>query len=319
MDKLRVTPKDFFLWAGAMISFYVSVFSFLALFFDYIDVAFPDSLNPYVDPYSSTIRFSIASLIVLFPVFLLLMYFIRRDIIAQREKMNLWVRRWALVLTIFVAGATLVTDLIVLVNTYLNGDITTHFVLKVLIVFLVMAAGLMHFLADMWGYWDENPRYLHYVAGAVGVLVVSTIVGGVFIIGTPAQVRMYRFDDQKVSDLQMIQSEIVSYWQSEGKLPANLSDLNDSINGFTVPTDAQDGSQYDYSVQGTTTFQLCANFNAPTQPDSPTLNQYSAPLPAGASGVDLSQESWYHGEGKVCFARTIDPKRYPPYPTAVKQ
>ena len=44
MDKPKVTPKDFFLWAGAMLSLYVSVFSLLSLIFSYIDRAFPDAL-----------------------------------------------------------------------------------------------------------------------------------------------------------------------------------------------------------------------------------------------------------------------------------
>lgn len=68
MDKPTVTPKDFFLWAGAMLSLYISVFTFVSLLFSYIDYAFPDPLEYYIDPYSSGMRASIAALIVLFPL-----------------------------------------------------------------------------------------------------------------------------------------------------------------------------------------------------------------------------------------------------------
>ncbi len=319
MDKPKVGPKDFFLWAAAMVALYVSVVSLLALFFDYINVAFPDALNSYVDPYSSGIRFAIASLIVMFPMYLLLMHFIRRDIARSPEKKNLWIRRWALVLTIFVAGLALVIDLITLINTFLGGDLTTHFVLKVVLVLLVMCAGLMHFLADFWGYWDINPSYARSVAIAVSVLVVATILSGLLIIGTPGEVREYRFDDEKVSDLQSIQSEIVGYWQTEDKLPATLSDLNDSLGSFTVPVDEQTGAGYAYATTSALSFKLCATFNAPTQPDSPTIaSEPVIPSPAGA-GQDLETDSWYHGAGTTCFSRTIDPKRYPPVtpPTAI--
>lgn len=311
MEKARVTPKDFFLWAGAMISLYVSVVSFLALFFDYINVAFPDTLTAYTDPYSTGIRLAIASLVVIFPVFLILMYLIRRDIARHHEKKNIWVRRWALVLTIFVAGATLIIDLVTLINTYLNGELTNHFVLKVAVVFLVMACGLMHFLADMWGYWDQKPRYARSVSIAVAILVVVTVAAGFLIIGTPGQVRLYRFDDQKVSDLETIQSQIVGYWQSDGVLPADLADLNDSISGYTVPTDEQTGAPYGYKAFGTYSFQLCADFNAQTQPDSPSLATLPVPESVGGSVQDLAQDSWYHAAGHVCFARTINPNRYP--------
>jgi preprotein translocase subunit Sec61beta len=330
MEKIRTGPKDFFLWAGAMLALYVSVFSFSALFFNYIDIAFPDALNSYVDPYSSAIRLAMAALVVLFPAYLVLVHFIRHDTIQNPAKRGLWVRRWALVLTIFVAGVTVAIDLVTLINTYLGGEITTHFLLKVLIILLVMSAGLMHFLADLWGYWDINPRYALSVGIGVSVLVVMTVLSGFLIIGTPGQIRLYRFDDQKVSDLQNIQSEIVSYWQSDGMLPAKLSDLNDSLGGFSVPTDPQTGRAYEYLIVagqtnvGTSTgklrltsqptsFQLCATFNAATQPNSPTFSSVPAmPVAGGAIGQDLASDSWFHISGRSCFFRTIDPKRYPP-------
>src|SRR3989344_4870795 len=133
MDKPKVTPKDFFLWAGAMIALYGSVISFMTLLFQYINYAYPDPLTYYYsDPYSGSMRFAMASLIVLVPLTVVLMRVIRNDIARVAEKADLWVRRWALVLTVFVAGATVVGDLIALVNTFLGGDLTTRFVLKVL-------------------------------------------------------------------------------------------------------------------------------------------------------------------------------------------
>src|SRR4051812_9132922 len=86
MDKPKVTPKDFFLWIGAIVALYASVIAFMALLFDYINYAFPDALNSYVDPYGSSIRYEIATLVVLFPVFLLLIRFIRKDIIQVPTK-----------------------------------------------------------------------------------------------------------------------------------------------------------------------------------------------------------------------------------------
>jgi hypothetical protein len=107
MDKPKVTPKDFFLWAAAMIFFYWSIFALIALLFAYIDHAFPDALVGYVDPYSSGMRFSMASIIVFFPLYLYLMYVIRKDIMRDPSRNELWVRRWLIVLTIFVAGLPL--------------------------------------------------------------------------------------------------------------------------------------------------------------------------------------------------------------------
>src|SRR3989344_1780112 len=158
MDKPKTTPKDFFLWAGAMVTLYAGVISFITLLFNYINYSFPDPLRYYSDPYSSSIPYAMASLIVLTPVFMVLMRIIRRNISADASRGEIWVRRWALFLTVFVAGATIVVDLIVLLTTFLSGEsLTAAFMLKVLVVLLVAGAGFMHFLADLRGYWIKEP------------------------------------------------------------------------------------------------------------------------------------------------------------------
>lgn len=312
--KPRITPKDFFLWFGAMLSLYVSTFSFLSLFFSYIDNAFPDPLTGYTNSYSGSISFAIASLIVLFPTFLLLTHFIRKDIRANSEKKELWIRRWALYLTLFIAGATVIIDLITLINYFLNGNITADFALKILVVLLVAGAGFLHFLADLRGYWDTYPTRARNVAWATGILVLLTILSGFLIIGAPWNVRLYNFDDQKVSDLQSIQNQIVNYWQENAVLPSSLSDLNDSISGFIVPVDEQTGKAYEYKkLSKTDSFELCATFNAETQPGSPYALSSSVPVPTmpeGMAGGAIS-DTWLHAAGNYCFLRTIDPARYP--------
>jgi len=327
MDKPKVTPKDFFLWAFAMIAFYWSVFSLIALLFSYIEHAFPDALLSYVDPYSSGMRFSMASIIVFFPLYLYIMRVIRKDIARDPSRNDIWVRRWLIVLTIFVAGLTVAGDLVTLINYFLGGDLTTRFLLKVAVIVLIAAGVLMHFLADMWGYWKEFPERARYVGWGVAVLLVATIGSGFLILGTPGQVRLYRFDDQKVQDLTNIQYQVVNYWQQKQKLPALLTDLNDPLSGGSIPVDSQTSQSYKYSVKGPMTFELCATFNAPTQPGAMDGNGRSIPIaaptePMGSSGVDLYTLPWTHGAGEKCFTRTIDPERYPAFnknaPTSAK-
>src|SRR5262249_579240 len=151
------------------------VFALLALLFAYIDHAFPDALVGYVDPYSSGMRFSMASLIVFFPLYLYLMSVIRKDMMRDPSRSELWVRRWLIVFTIFVAGLTVAGDLVALINYFLGGDLTIRFVLKVAVVVLIAAGVLMHFIADMWGYWKEFPEKARMVGWGAGLLILATI------------------------------------------------------------------------------------------------------------------------------------------------
>ena len=313
-NKPKVTPKDFFLWAGAMVTLYVSVFAFISLIFSYLNYAMPDALSYYSgDPYSSGVSYEMASLIVLFPMFLVLMRLAHRDIERDPSRGEVWIRRWALYLALFVAGATIAGDLITLIMYFFNGDVTLRFGLKILVVLLVASGGFLHFLADLRGYWRANPSYSRTMGYVTGVLVLVTIVAGFFIVGTPWQARLYRYDEQKVSDLQNIQYQVVNYYQTKQKLPATLADLNDPLMGFQVPIDPQAGQAYEYATTGKLSFELCATFNAPARSPS-SLSTRTVPIAAAPYGVkgEPMQDSWQHEVGRACFSRTIDPERFPP-------
>ena len=295
--KPMVGPKDFFLWLGAIVALYTSVIAFLTLAFEYINAAFPDALSYSYDPYSGAIKFAIATLIVAFPLFLVLMRLIRMDIARMPEKSDLWVRRWALYLTIFIAGTTIAIDLVTLVYYFLDGEITMRFVLKVLIVLLVASAGLMHFLADIWGYWIAYPARAVYVGWAVAVLIVGTVVSGFLMIGSPLDARLYKFDQQKLYDLQSMQGQIIYLYQSKGALPQTLAELSNPLSGYSVPV-SPDGTQYLYRIGDADSFELCATFNKASQTSATLL-------------MRGTNDFWEHGEGLQCFARTIDHELYP--------
>ncbi len=316
MEKSRVTPKDFVLWLGAMAALYGGVVAFIALIFDYINHAFPNPVTGtyyYVDPYaSSSVSYETASLIVLTPVFLILMRLIRRDIARDPSRNEIWVRRWALFLTLFLAGGSMVIDLIVLVNTYLQGeDLTLGFLLKVLTVLLVAGLGFMHFLADLWGYWEREQARAKMVNWGVGALVVVTIIAGFFIVGTPQQIRAEKQDAIRVQDLQNIQWQVVNFWQQKESLPASLDEIRDPLSGATIPVDPSTSEPYSYKRNSPLDFSLCATFAG--EGNSMGAGTVSRPMPASDPTGKALDDNWQHKAGEVCFDRSIDPKRYPPY------
>ncbi|MEK7142237.1 MAG: DUF5671 domain-containing protein, partial [Patescibacteria group bacterium] len=139
-NKIKTTPRDFFVFIGSMVALYASAVSLLNLLFEIINALFPDALSYSYDSFSSGMRWSIATLVIVFPLYIFLSWFINKDLTANPLKRNIWVRRWFTYLTLFVAGVAIITDLIMLINTFLGGEITTRFAFKVLAVFVV--AGL---------------------------------------------------------------------------------------------------------------------------------------------------------------------------------
>ncbi len=311
--KSQTTPKDFFFWLGAIIALYGAITSFFTLIFHYVDFVYPDPLSGWSDPYNGAVRVAMATIIVLTPTFLGLLLAIRRDIVREPGKATIWVRRWALMLTIFLAGTTAVIDLITLLTTFLGGDLTVRFALKAFVVLLLAILVVLHFLADLRGYWTLHRRKVDMVGAAVGALAIMTVLGGFWIIGSPSHIRELRYDEQRTNDLQSIQSQVVNYWQQKRALPKSLDSLNDPLVGFGVPVDPENQSAYEYIIQGPTTFNLCAKFDT----SSPDMQSQGTILYPGTPGLTNSEQGFTHGAGHQCFTRTIDPDKYPASPKAL--
>ena len=299
----RNTPRDVFLHLLSVVALYWSAISFVDLVWQIINYYFPDSLSyTYYGGFSGPMRFSIASLIIIFPVFILASWYLnniyRKESIVRESK----IRKWLIYLTLFIASLVMIGDLVGTINTFLGGEITARFILKALSVFLVTGLVFGYYLDDV---RRETPTKLaKYFAWASGIIVLITIAAAFLIVGSPMTARMVQYDQQKVSDLQGIQAEVVNYWQSKGKLPVNLSDLNNAISGYSVPTDSQTKSSYEYDIKNAATlsFELCAIFNKATPKNVP-MELY--PVQGGIG------QNWDHASGRICFERTIDKQLFP--------
>ena len=137
---------------------------------------------------------------------------------------------------------------------------------------------------------------------AVITIVAIAVLGAFFVIGSPQEARLEKFDDLRVQNLQATQWSIIEYWQRKGELPEELALLNNDISGFRVPVDPVTGNEYTYEVRGKNMFTLCAEF---ARPSNESLE--SQPYTMGAV-----EENWKHAAGKHCFERTIDEDYYKP-------
>ncbi len=226
----RSTAKDVFAHLFAIVALYVSVFAFIAMCFAYVDVSFPDALSFYYTGSLDTIRGSMASLMVMWPALMGISWMLHKDAKADPARRDVSVRKWLLYLTLFVTAISIVVDLITLVNYFLNGEISVRFILKVLIVLAASAAVFGYYLWDLRTESIAKSNVPQRVAIISSGIVVASIILGFVLVGTPAQQRKVRFDDQRVSDLTMIQNEVTNYYQSKnGKLPETLSDLSNSL------------------------------------------------------------------------------------------
>ncbi len=301
---MKITAKDFFLHIAVVALLYAGTIALLNILFRVINVVFPQ-VNQYNYYGSSSISLPVATLIVVFPLFLFLANVLRKGYVNEPSLKEYPVRKWLIYITLFIAGIVLAGDLVVLIYYFLDGqEMTTAFLLKILSVLVVTGAIFGYYMDDLKDRLTGSRRNVWRVVAAV--LVVGSIVAGFSVLGTPASQRMLRYDSQKVSDLQNIQWQIVNYWQQKGILPASLAELQDPISGFITPVDPQTKKLYEYKKTGTLSFDLCADFNKPAQAIDGSMTRMAYSEPMGKLA-----ENWQHEVGNKCFSRTIDPELYP--------
>lgn len=122
--------------------------SLILLFFICINFAFPDPAwrmsHAQVVEALSIIRVQLAVLIVAFPVFIIAWHFLLREIRRNPEKAHGGIRRWLGYLALFVGGITLAGDVMTLIFTLLEGQLTVRFLLKAGVLFLIAGSLVLY-------------------------------------------------------------------------------------------------------------------------------------------------------------------------------
>ncbi len=316
-------PRDTFLYLLAIITLVVVAVGFGMAVFNYIDFYFPDPATDYYryasSAYEGAIRQAMAMLIVVFPVFLWVLRFLRKDVQRHPEKKELKIRKWLLYLTLFAAALVIIGDFVTVVNNFLRGELTTRFVLKALTIFFISGSVFYYYLAQL---REKVVKWLDLFSWII-VVVVTLVVGlGFAVIGSPFSQRDKRFDELRVRDLSTIQNQIINYWQRKESMPEDLTGIEDSISGFLVPRDPETGDEYGYILPAIKpyqkpTFQLCAVFKK-SSIDNTNLGVDIKTVPQPAVREYYPYDNWQHDAGRYCFDRQIDPDLYPALNKSVK-
>src|SRR3989344_2809371 len=140
--KSKLSAEFFFLCLGVLVTLITSVVSLLNLVFATLDKRFPDVLNAsYQYGYSTyqyeSIRAFLATLIIVFPIFLVISYFWKRYAEKGLGHIDKIIRKWMIYIILFLSSIVVVVDLVVLVRYFISGEITSRFILKVAVVLLV--------------------------------------------------------------------------------------------------------------------------------------------------------------------------------------
>ena len=283
---------------GAIVALYTVVISFLNLLFRIINKAFPEvASNIYAWGGGSEISLPVATLIIVFPIFIVLSHFVNKIYTENPVKKELGIRKWLIYITLFVAGIILAGDLVTVLYKFLDGqDLTAAFLLKALSVLLVAGCVFGFYLQDIRDRISSKGKRIWAIL--VGVVILISIILGFSILGSPKTQRLLKQDNQKISDLQNMQWQVINYWQVNGTIPETWPNMM---------VDSQTGNSYEYKKTGNLDFELCATFNR----EGGSFYSDMMRFESYPSKTMMKNDDWSHGVREQCFERTIDHIAYP--------
>lgn len=344
--EIKAKAFDVFLYVGIAISLVWSVVNLLQIIFSAIERKFVDILNPqiYVDLYNSDVRMAIASLVVMYPLYIGLSWYVANDMKKFIYKRDLTIRKIVVYLTLFVTVCTLVGTLVSVIYTYLGGELSVRFELKALAIFIVALSLFVYYLYSMRRDYTKKTSIPLVVSIVATLIVIVSLIWSVSVIGTPSEMRAKRIDSTRLSDISRIQQEILNRFNMVEKIPGNLSELNNAFQGYAIPVDPVTKVAYGYRVIQQPTFkinygtnkkelvspaifELCATFETVRNIDARGfLINSSEPVKVGVGGVlggvDMMYSAmnyyyegdqspfWNHEIGETCFKRIISAEMY---------
>lgn len=340
-EDMKTKALDLFLYLGIAISLIVSITNLLQILFTAVDRKFVDVLNAatYVDASQSDVRFAIASLVVMFPIYVALSWYVSNDIKKFLFKQDILVRKVMIYCTLFVAVLTLIGTLVSVIYNYLGGDLSVSFGLKAGSIFVVALALFGYYYYSLKRDYAKDTVVPLVITVLASLLVVSSIVWSISIIGSPSVMRAKKIDSLRLSDISRLQQEVLNRVNTTDKLPLTLDELDNAFQGYKVPVDPITKVSYTYKVvqqpvisfktsssrkemTSNAVFELCATFDTVRAVDSRGQSIPVMSEKIGLSSADSFYSAanyyyegdispfWNHGVGETCFKRIVSSEMY---------
>lgn len=277
------------------------------LYFQIINLSLPDPLDTMgyysLASATSTIHYSIAALLIGFPLYYFAMRLWFRKFREDEGRTESKLSKWLTYLVLLVTAVTIVGDLITTLFTLLQGEITARFFLKALVILGIAGAvfGFYYLERKKIQYRTDIPRRVFQLFGrGVSAAVLIGIILGFMVGGSPTTERNRSFDETRSGHLSSLAGCIEQYASSLGALPTTLADLTMSSQYSYCESYMKDPETmlpYEYRVvtpsmtQGAARvgqFELCADFALASDTSTPRMGY-------GMTGV------WYeHMAGRSC-------------------
>lgn len=287
----------------------IVVGALIVLCFALINRSFPEQgeqLGAYLQmATASEIHRSLASLAIAFPLYAFGMRWWITRFAAGHDCSETRLTKWLTYIVLLIAAIVIVCDLIAVVYSLLQGEMTVRFLLKVIVILgvagIVFGFYLFERRAVQLGNAVSPDVFRGFGWGATAIVLLAAMAG-YLSAGSPTTARSRAADAARANDLAALSACVDRYARAMGQLPDGLAQLERASSYDNCPTyDRETRRRYEYRIvvasrtEGAARvgeFELCATFALAT-------SGKGLQVPGGA-------EKWSdHPAGRSCRVKTV--------------
>jgi len=260
--------------------------------FQAINKYITDLVSSYSSDFNSeALKMAISALVIAIPIYYLVMRYLNKSLVKGELDKESAIRRWLIYFILFVSSVVMIVWLIITISNFLNGELTTKFILKAVTAIAIAGIIFSYYFYDVKR--DEikaKDKVILIYFIATLVLTVGSLVGSFFFVESPSETRARKYDEQILSQFTELDSALNNYFTKYNKLPDTLAQgitevpyLN--LEKFKNPVT---NKSYDYKKLDNDTYELCSDFQTDNRA---TKDQ----------GIYAYADRWPHDKGYQCL------------------
>ncbi|MFH1523323.1 MAG: DUF5671 domain-containing protein [Patescibacteria group bacterium] len=296
MNTQNNSAKYAFFYMLSLVALIFMAWSAGMIIFQIINKFIIDIINQYRGSYSpDQLKYAISALIISSPIFYLTSRQIYKNLFSGTLDKNSGIRKWLTYFILFVSSVVALGWLIATVNSFLDGELTTKFILKSITAIGISAAIFTFYLYDIKrdevaGKKDKMIQIYFY--GSL-IFVIATFTASLFIVESPQATRDRKYDNTILEKFENIDGAINTYYNDYGKLPISLDELKSDFSYLTEENLANPVTKekFEYKILEDDKYELCTVFRTSNKDDD--------------ARESFNKDRWTHEAGKQCLSQKV--------------
>lgn len=291
--------KYAFLYLLSLVALIFMSISVGVIVFQIINKEIVDIINNYAASYNDgAMKFAISAIIVAAPIYYFTSRQIYKNLFAGTLDKDAGVRKWLTYFIMLISVVVMIGFLIATINSFLDGDLTTKFILKTLTALIISGTVFSFYFYDIRReeVQGKKDKVISLYAWISLVVVLVVFVFSWFSVDSPNQTRNKKIDGEVVNDLYEINSAVTNYYTLNQVMPNDLSVLINNDSGYRLSEQsakpANSDNYYEYQVTATDEYKICAEFLTSSLNDDENRYYYGS--------VDYK-----HDKGYQCFTQKV--------------